>query len=262
MAAARKLLDAHLALLQAEIGEIAGEVGQIAGLAGGIVVIALFALLLLGIGSSLFLGEWLFGSIAWGMIHGALLSLALITTLTLVLVQAPGRYTSYGVVAGVLTGVVMAVVFGANLPRRLSEAAAQTLLERGVNLDPAWAPMAVAMAFCSLVLALLLLIAGWRAAGGRGAIYGLLGGILLGLPLGALLGGLTWSLNGAVALGLALGLIAWPIVAVSTLSRSGFDPGARFRRMWPRETYRATMETREWLERQWEERVTDLARRP
>ncbi|MGZ6294946.1 MAG: phage holin family protein [Candidatus Limnocylindrales bacterium] len=259
--AGRRLAQAHLALLRAELGEIAAEVGKIAALGGGIFVIAVFAALLLTIGTTLFLGEWLFGSMGWGVLHGVLLSIALIVTIAFVIVEAPGRFNGYGLLAGLLAGLLTLLVFGTNLPRKLAEGAGQALLDRGANLDPAWAPVVAAMVFVSLLLGVLLLIVGWRVGAGRGGIYGLVGGLILGLPLGAFLGGLTWSLNGAVAAAIAVGLLTWPIVSLVALARSDFDVTQRFRRLWPRETYRAALETREFLERQMEEHMPTMGRR-
>ncbi|MGZ6328899.1 MAG: hypothetical protein ACXWN2_09360, partial [Candidatus Limnocylindrales bacterium] len=163
---------------------------------------------------------------------------------------------------GLLVGIVTLLVLGSNLLRKLAENAGQALLDRGANLDPAWAPVIAAMGVTSLLLGVVLLIVGWRVGQGRGGIYGLVGGLILGLPLGAFLGGLTWSLNGAVAAAIAVGLLTWPIVTALTFVRSDFDPSQRFRRLWPRETYRAAMETREFLEQQMEEHMPTMGRRP
>jgi hypothetical protein len=244
------------------VGEIAGEIGSIAGMAGAIFAVAVFAILLLTIGTTLFLGEWLFGSMGWGVLHGVLFSLALIVTVALFIVEAPGRFHAYGLLAGLLVGIVTLLVLGSNLLRTLAENAGQALLDRGANLDPAWAPVIAAMGVTSLVLGVVLLIVGWRVGQGRGAIYGLVGGLILGLPLGAFLGGLTWSLNGAVAAAIAVGLLTWPIVTAVTFVRSDFDASQRFRRLWPRESYRAALETREFLEHQMEEHMPTMGRQP
>jgi len=230
--------------------------------AGAILAIAIFAALLLTIGTTLFLGEWLFGSMGWGVLHGVLLSAALIVTIALVIVEAPGRFHAYGLLAGLGTGLVTLLILGTNSLRKLAESAGQALLDRGASLDPAWAPVIAAMGLTAIILGVVLLIVGWRVGAGRGGIYGLVGGLILGLPLGAFLGGLTWSLNGAVAAAIAVGLLTWPIVTALTLLRSDFDASQRFRRLWPRETYRAAMETRAFLEEQMEEHMPTRGGRP
>jgi hypothetical protein len=69
--AVRRLLTAHIDLAKAEAGEIGAEVKRVAVLAG-IALGALFSLaLLLPIGLLLFLGEWIFGSIGWGVLLGS-----------------------------------------------------------------------------------------------------------------------------------------------------------------------------------------------
>jgi len=183
--AGRRLAQAHLALLRAELGEIAGEIGTIVAQAGAILAIAIFAALLLTIGTTLFLGEWLFGSMGWGVLHGVLLSVALIVTIALVIVEAPGRFHAYGLLAGLGTGLVTLLILGTNSLRKLAESAGQALLDRGASLDPAWAPVIAAMGLTAIILGVVLLIVGWRVGAGRGGIYGLVGGLILGLPLGA-----------------------------------------------------------------------------
>src|SRR6185503_5863570 len=81
--AGKRLLRAHVDLGKAELGEIAGNVGRMVGLFGATIGIAILAGLLLGIGSILFLGEWLFGSIGWGVLLGTLLLIDIAMTLIL-----------------------------------------------------------------------------------------------------------------------------------------------------------------------------------
>ena len=70
--AAKRLVDAHVELGKAEFEEIGGEIKRVAALAGIAVGAAIFAGLLLAIGLPLFLGEWIFGSIGWGLLLGVL----------------------------------------------------------------------------------------------------------------------------------------------------------------------------------------------
>ena len=75
IAAAVRIGRAHVALAQAEFGQILAEgkrVGILAGIAFGLL---LFAGLLLPIGLTLFVGEWLFGSIGWGVLLGTELTI-------------------------------------------------------------------------------------------------------------------------------------------------------------------------------------------
>ena len=74
-----RLWRAHVNLLKAEFNEIASQLKQIATLAGVALGIALMTGTLLYVGGWLFMGEWLFGSIGWGLAHGVLFGLALIS---------------------------------------------------------------------------------------------------------------------------------------------------------------------------------------
>ncbi|MEZ4597485.1 MAG: phage holin family protein [Chloroflexota bacterium] len=77
-AGGRRLAEAHLTLLRAELSVAGRELGIAIGMAVGILVLAVVAGLLLAIGSFLFLGEWLFGSMARRILHGVLFLAALI----------------------------------------------------------------------------------------------------------------------------------------------------------------------------------------
>ena len=60
---------------------------------------------LLWVGGFLFLGEWLFGSIGWGLAHGLLFGIGLIVALALAIVGSRARYC-------VLSFVVAAFIVG------------------------------------------------------------------------------------------------------------------------------------------------------
>ena len=79
--AGKRLLGAHVNLAKTEIGEIVDEVKRMVALGAGALGILLLAAMLLFIGGFLFLGEWLFGSIGWGVLLGflLLLDIALVT---------------------------------------------------------------------------------------------------------------------------------------------------------------------------------------
>ena len=87
-----RLLQAHIALLRAEIDEILGEVKVLATQAGIALGIALMTGVLVWVGGFLFLGEWLFGSIGWGLAHGCCFGIGLIVALALAIVGSRARY--------------------------------------------------------------------------------------------------------------------------------------------------------------------------
>lgn len=254
-------MGAHVALLRAEIREIVDEVKVVAAIGGTIAGLALLALNLLLIGTLLFLGEWLFGSLGWGVVDGVFLLAGVITALALILFMAPA-----GIIAGALAGAaviggLLAAVFALNLPRRLAEGGAAQLRATTSTLDPGWAPVVVGIVVGALVLGLLGLFAGLRSGQGAGSLATLVGGALLGAIVGSFLGGMTFSVQGGIALGIAIGLVCWPILQLGLAARAGVDPGKRFRRLYPHETIDTAQETRAWLEAEWVKRRERLTQR-
>jgi hypothetical protein len=116
--AARNLIDAHVELGKAEAADIADATKRVAGLAGLAVAAGLAAALLLGVGLPLFLGEWIFGSMGWGLLHGLLFLTAIIIAAALLAVDTPTTRVGGSLVLGVVLGVVAAIVLGLNLTNR------------------------------------------------------------------------------------------------------------------------------------------------
>lgn len=256
-----RLVAAHVSLLQAEIGEIVGQLKLIALLGGLLAGLGLFAVNLLLIGLLLFIGEWLFGSLGWGVLHGVLLLAGIMTAVAMILFSAPGRVIAGALLGAVVLGVVLALLLAFNLPRRGAEGLASAARASAPTLDPNQAPVIVAIVAGALILGILGLVLGARAGGAPTGIAALVGGIIIGALLGWPLGSVTFSLPGAIATALAVALLAWPILQLGMARGAGVDPGARFRRLWPRETYETALETRAWLEAEWVRRRSRLARR-
>src|SRR4051812_23228318 len=74
----QRLINAHIDLLKAEISEILAQIAVIAGMGFVVLVFAFLTFTTLYIGGFLFLGEWLFGSIGWGLAHGVLFGVVII----------------------------------------------------------------------------------------------------------------------------------------------------------------------------------------
>ena len=171
-AAARLLVDAHLALLRAELAVIGEQIKQIAAFVGGIVVLALYAISLLAIGGTLFLGEWIFGSIGWGVLHGVLLAVGIIVALALMVIDAPRPLISRPLIWGLVAAVGVTLVLGLNVPRNLSEWVAGIVIANvAPTLDPQYAPAVVAMVFFAVVIGIVGLIVGARGQGALGAVW-------------------------------------------------------------------------------------------
>jgi hypothetical protein len=257
IAAARGLLDAHVDLLKAELGEIADQIKLLAALAGLIFVALVFMGLLTLIGGALFLGEWLLGSMGWGLIDGLLLAFGSVVALALAILDVRGRLLATSFAWALLLGVVVAVVLGTNVVR---QGAGQLATGLGLSLNPDWAPVVVSIVGGALLFGLLGTLLG--AQGGRGQVAG---GLVMGLVLGALAGwlagGIAFSRHGAAAVGLTVGAIAWPFISGLRAARAGLDPKARFERLWPRRSYEAALETKSYLEQQWAKRRNALSRK-
>ena len=242
-AAAVRLVAAHVELAKADAGEILEQVKRVAILAG-LAVAALVVLgFLLPIGLALFLGELLFGSIGWGVLHGTLLLVGVAVIAAVAAIdRAAGRLGRSTLLAAAL-GIAVGLVLGLDLSNRAWVAVGDSL---GLAIDPAVRPLAVAMIVLGVVGGLLGLVSGARSGGGGGAVAGL----LVGAVLGALLGGLSAIALGprvGAAIGLTAALIAWPALVGLSLARHGIDTKALKARFWPSATIETTKETIEWV---------------
>jgi hypothetical protein len=211
----------------------------LAGMAIGVLV---FAALLLGIGGILFLGEWLFGSMGWGVLLGTLLLVDIAFMAMLLALDVKGARLGTSLLIAAVVGVAIGFVLGFDLPHRgwqaLGEAVAPTInaTDRTVNL---------AVGVSAAVLGLLGFVLGIRG-GLKSAIIGL---IALAI-VGALIGWLTSAavaLQVGAALGVLVALILWPVLAGADLIRSGVDGEAIKKRFTPTETIELTKETIEWV---------------
>lgn len=104
----RRLADAHVELAKAELADILDEVKRVAvlvGLAAGLLVFVGF---LLPIGLLLFLGEWLFGSLGWGVLHGTEAFVAIAVSLVLAALGIAGRRLALDLAGAAALGVLVA----------------------------------------------------------------------------------------------------------------------------------------------------------
>ena len=242
------LLQAHIALLKAELNDILGEVKVLATQAGILLLFALLTSILLYVGGALFLGEWLFGSIGWGLAHGVLLGITIMVILALAIVGARARTAVYSFLLSVLIVVGVAVLCGSNVAY---DAIAQV---SGNLAQPFGAPGLIAL-FGGIVLGALLFGILFAFVGGaKGAIGGTILGVFLGAIVGWLVAGAPWTWPPAVAFAIMIGLVAWPILAV-VFAYPSLDPAARFARLKPQQSIDAANETRAWMEEQWQTRL-------
>ena len=238
----KRLVTAHVNLAKAEAGDIVGEVKRMVALAGMAIGVLIMAGLLLGIGGMLFLGEWLFGSIGWGVLLGTLLLVDVaLMALLLALDVKGGRVTSSLAIA-VVVGAGVGVLLALNLTNRGWTALGDSV---AAAYDPATRTVLLALGVSAAVVGILGFIAGIRGGLGSG-IAGLIGGALVGLALGGLTV-IAIPANVGAAIGVLVALIAWPVLAGRDLMRTGVDGEALMKRFTPTETIELTKETIEWV---------------
>jgi hypothetical protein len=243
------LLGAHIDLLKAELNDILGEVKVLATQGGILLGVALMTAVLLWVGGFLFLGEWLFGSIGWGLAHGLLFGIALIVALALAIVGSKPRYSVLSFVVALVFAVIVALLCGINVAYD-----AAVSVGTSIGGGALGAPGVVALIAGAIVFALLFGILFAFTMGARGAIVGVILGLIVGALAGWLIAGAPWTWPPAVGFAITLGLIAWPVLNI-IFAFPSLDPAARFARLKPQQSMEAANETREWLEEQWQTRL-------
>src|SRR6185295_2755474 len=195
------------------------------------------------IGLLLFLGEWLFGSIGWGVILYTELGVAVALTAVVVALGVPGSKIGPPILVSVLVGVVLAIMFGLALTNE-----GWTRLGESVfpNVEGGFRPLGTAMAFSAAVVGVIGLLLGVRSGGIGGAIGGLIAGALFGVVLGAL-SAIRFGPGPGVALGIAVAAIVWIVLVARALMQVGVDGDALKARFWPSLTIDTTKETIEWV---------------
>ncbi len=245
--AGKRLLTAHVDLAKAEMADIAGAVGRMVGLFAVAFVLVLFAASLLAIGGLLFLGEWLFGSIGWGVLLGTVLLVDLALVAVLMALDVSGKRIGSSFLVAVVIGVVVGLVLGLDLTHRGWQLAANAVFA-GTATD--MQVILLAVGIVGGIGALLGLILGARAGSRDGVVVRALVGAVVGLLLGALLGLLGSIPIGAqvgAAIGVLVGLLAWPIVAGRSVASAGIDGDALKKKFTPETTIELTKETIEWV---------------
>jgi hypothetical protein len=240
--AVKRLARAHLALARAEASEIVDEVKRLVGLALGAVGLMLLAGLLLFVGGVLFLGEWLFGSIGWGVLLGTLLLLDVAVVLVLLAIGIPGRRLGRDVVIAIAVAIVAGLVLGFDLAHRGWSSLGDQVFP---SIDPAWRATLAAVVSLAIVGAVLGVVSRIRAGGGA-AVGAAIGWAVVGLIVG-LITATSLSPQVGAALGVLAGLIAWPALSGLGVARSGVDGEALKAKFTPEQSIEQAKETIEWV---------------
>ncbi len=240
--AGRTLVNAHIVLAKAELAVILDDAKQVAAQVGIALALVVYVALLVPIGSALFLGEWLFGSMGWGILHATLFSLATAFVLVLGALRISRSYLAGTLLVGVLIGIVVGTVLGLAMPNAAYATIGESIY---ADLDPAIRPLLVGVTLGGAVGAFLGLLGGARAGWIGGALGGFIGGAVVGAFLGAFTA-ISFSLQVGVALGVTATLIAWP--ALAALALRGYDWEELKQRFMPSASIAAAEETRAWAE--------------
>jgi hypothetical protein len=203
----------------------------------------LFAGMLVPVGLTLFLGEWVFGSMGWGIVHGTELSVLGAAIILVVALGMDRSVTAGSLVIGLIAGLLVAVVLALNLTNR-----AWTWLGDQVagNIAADSRPLVVAVVALAIVFGILGLLFGLLT----GSLPNLLRAVVIGVLLGLLFGAVTAvaiSVQVAAAIGLTIGLLVWTGALGFLAFRAGIDFEQLKSRFTPRETIDTTRETIEWI---------------
>jgi hypothetical protein len=215
----RGLVEAHIELARAEFEEIGDEVKRVAALGGLAAGILIFLGFLFPIGLLLFVGEWLFGSIGWGVLLFTELGVAIALTAVITALGVTGSRIGSAIGVGVVVAVVLGVVLGLALTNEGWSRLGASVFP---NVEGGFRPLGTAMAFSAAVVGVIGLVLGARAGGVGGAIGGLIGGALLGVVIGAL-SAIRFGPGPGVALGIAVGGIVWIALVARALMEVGVD---------------------------------------
>jgi hypothetical protein len=235
---------AHIELAKAEAAAIGAEIAKVAGFFCLAIAVALTAVLLLIIGLSLFLAEWLLGSMGWGVLHGVLLLTAIGVTCVAVPLGMGKVRVGVAFLIAVAVAVLVAVLLTLALPNQLYRAIGESALP---GIEPGVRPLVVGAAIWAVIGLLGGLVMALRFDGWGGRIGALLGGIAIGALIGAVTSVDTGPQVGA-GIGIAVGYLTWIGVMVASMARSGLDTEALKARFTPTQTIETSKETLAWLQ--------------
>jgi hypothetical protein len=244
--AAKALAFAHVDLAKTEAGAIAGEAGRVAALVGLAIVLVIFAIFLLVIGLSLGIGEWVFGSMGWGVVHGVELFISIALAAILVALGVSGRRIVGALIAGIVIGVLVGIALALNLPNQLYAAIGDAT---GMAVDPGTRPLVIGVLvwmFAGLIAGLFVVVNMSASAGGR--FVALAGLIVFGAAFGAFTA-ITFQTQIGAAIGVTVGYLAWIGLMALDVSRSGIDAETIKQRFTPVQSIDAGKETLEWLQK-------------
>jgi hypothetical protein len=239
-----RLAIAHYDLAKAEATKIGGEVGKVAAFVGVAVVAVLFVGIFAVVGTSLFLGEWILGSLGWGVLHGILLLTAIAVACGLAAVGVSGRRILGALVLGAIIGLVVGVLMALQLPNQAYTSIGQNILP---NVEPGVRPLVVGAAIWGIIGLIVGTIVAIRGREGGLRVAAFISAVLLGLIIGAI-SATTLGPQVGAGIGIAVGYVAWIFLMALDVSRTGIDIEAFKARFTPTQSIETGKETLAWLQ--------------
>lgn len=240
--AAADLAKAHVDLAKEEASEIGREGGRLAGLVAAAVGLVIVAVILAIIGTSLFIGEWLLGSLGWGVLHGVLLFVTAAVALVLLGLRVDPKRIVRALVIGIVVGLLSGVVLGLALLNQLYARIGESL---ALAIDPAYRPLVVGIGI-GAILGLTVGIAAGARAKQPNWFVAIAGGIVFGALIGAFTS-ISFNPQVGAGIGITLGYLTWAGLMALDVYRTGIDVEDLKARFTPDVTIATSKETLEWL---------------
>jgi hypothetical protein len=240
------------------LSDIMDEVKRAIALVALAVGMLVLAAMMLTLGTMLWLDEWVFGSIGWGVVHGSsfMIATAVVAVLVILPNSGPRLAAAFGI--SLVVAVVVGVVLGLRLTNQAWDWAGDSFFgglawPDGSAISAFDRPVVVAVLALAVAFGAIGCLVGFLfGEGAAGRLGDAIGGLLVGALVGGLLGGLlgvpmSWGI--AVAVGLAVFLILLAVLApILVLPAADWD-GLK-KRMTPSQTIETTKETIEWVREQ------------
>jgi hypothetical protein len=218
----------------------------VVALAALAIAVILVATLLAVLGTSLFLAEWLLGSMGWGVMHGILLAVAIAVAAGLLAVGFPGGRVLRGLLVAVVVALAAGGALGLELPNQLYRGVGESA---GLSVEPGVRPLVAGLLLGALIGLLIGIAAAVTLAGsGSGRFASVIGFVVVGAMIGAF-SAITFGPQVGAAVGITIGYLTWIGLMGVDVVRIGIDADALKERFYPSQTIETSKETLEWLQK-------------
>src|SRR5262249_54312047 len=164
--------------------------------------LVIFAVFLLVIGLSLGFGEWILGSMGWGVIHGVLLFVSVALAAVLYALGISGRRIFGALIVAVVIGGILGLILGFNLPHRLDAPIGDAL---NVAVDPGYRPLVVGVLLWMLIGLIVGIGVAFRMSAAAGGRFATIAGLVVaGAAFGAFTS-ITFVPQVAAGIGITVG---------------------------------------------------------